>query len=54
MSVTVTDVEARLGEAAQGALRPASDADAVDGVPPRFVVSPSTTEQVCAVLALAH
>ena len=54
MSVTATDVEARLTEAAQGGLRAASDADAVAGVPPRFVVSPSTTDQVCAVLALAH
>jgi glycolate oxidase FAD binding subunit len=54
MSVTATDVQARLTEAAQGALRPATDADAVAGVAARFVVSPSTTEQICAVLALAH
>jgi glycolate oxidase FAD binding subunit len=54
MSTTVTDVESRLSEAAEGRCRSPSDADAVDGVVPRFVVSPTTTEQVCAVLALAH
>lgn len=54
MSVTATDVEPRLAEAAAGAVRDPTEQDSVDGVAPRFVVSPSTTEQVCAVLALAH
>jgi glycolate oxidase FAD binding subunit len=54
MSVTDTDVEGRLGEAADGAVRPASEQESVGGIAPRHVVSPTTTEQVCAVLALAH
>ena len=53
MTVIASDVAPRLSQAVAGALREAGEQDAVTGVVPRFVVSPTSTEQVCGVLALA-
>jgi glycolate oxidase FAD binding subunit len=53
MTVIASDVAPRLSQAVAGALREAGEQDAVTGVVPRFVVSPTSTEQVCAVLAVA-
>ncbi|MEO9150994.1 MAG: FAD-binding oxidoreductase [Lapillicoccus sp.] len=51
---TTTDLLPRLTDAAAGAARPGTDVDAVDGVPCRWVVSPTDTAGVSAVLRVAH
>ncbi len=51
---TATDLLPRLTDAATGSVREGTDVDAVDGVRPRWVVSPSDTAGVSAVLRVAH
>lgn len=51
---TTTDLLSRLTDATAGSAREGTDLDAVDGLRPRWVVSPADTAGVAAVLRTAH
>ncbi|MDQ2755199.1 MAG: FAD-binding oxidoreductase [Actinomycetota bacterium] len=51
---TTTDLLSRLLDAVDGSAREGTDDDAVDGLRPRWVVSPADTAGVSAVLRVAH
>lgn len=54
LMTTTTDLLSRLTDATAGSAREGTDLDAVDGLRPRWVVSPADTEGVAAVLRTAH